>query len=233
MRVSPLIAVFSIAIAAPLAGADVQFRDGRVWSGVRVLHQEPTYLLVMHDRGIYTVHAEDVTEEAAATIGIRMPTPEEIAARQKADAEARKLAAQRNSAAKKTADDREAGAGRATTEFDNPRTGSPQPPDAEPPVVQEFSSIIAPQQSLPIVRLSGRVLARLAQGAIVRADGMPANHDYGDIGWVVGTIFVQEDGRLNASYRGAPLNGRVAPAGEHRYTDSQGSVHVLSAWRLE
>ncbi|MGH8020381.1 MAG: hypothetical protein ACREIA_19285, partial [Opitutaceae bacterium] len=178
---------------------------------------------------IYTVHAEDVTEAAAAKIGIRPPTPEEIAAREAARALRRAQASGESRAAE------EASVGKEMAPEENEAETMPdeRAPSAPPRVVEEFSSIVAPARSLPIVRLSGRMLARLARGAIVQADGMPPNHGHGDIGWLVGTIFLQEDGRLNATYRGATLSGRVHPAGEHRYTDSQGAEHILAAWRLE
>ncbi len=232
MRALPRIALLLSTIAAPLGAAELQFRDGRVWPGVRVLHQEPTYALVLHEKGIYTVRAEDVTEEAAAKMGIRPPTPEEIAAREAAMALKREEA---NGKAPDSGPRDEPSVGKEMSnlpaEEETPVVEHDSPPP--PRVVEEFSSIVAPARSLPIVRLSGRVLARLARGAIVQADGMPPNHDHGDIGWVVGTIYLQEDGRLNATYRGAALSGRILPAGEHRYTDSRGTEHVLAAWRLE
>jgi len=51
-------------------------------------------------------------------------------------------------------------------------------------------------------------------------------------GWVQGTVFIHEDNRLNATYRDAPVAGRLVPAGEYRYTDSNGVVHVMAAYRL-
>lgn len=47
-----------------------------------------------------------------------------------------------------------------------------------------------------------------------------------------GTVFIHEDNRLNATYRDAPVAGRLVPAGEYRYTDSNGVVHVMAAYRL-
>lgn len=55
---------------------------------------------------------------------------------------------------------------------------------------------------------------------------------YGDIMWVTGWVSLEEGNRLNATCSDAPITGFVSHDGDHRYTDSQGVIHVFSTWRL-
>ncbi|BET65733.1 hypothetical protein ASA1KI_06510 [Opitutales bacterium ASA1] len=223
MRAAPLIALVCCATTATVHAAELRFRDGRHWSSARLLHVDPTYALVMHERGVYTVLAADLTEASAAVVGIREPTPEEVAAR-------RDRPAVRTSTAPEESTDVVA---KEALETDPAESSSPNEEAAQAELVHAFSTVLAPQESFPFVRLQGRVLARLARGAIVAADGMPPQATDGETGWVVGTIFIHEDRRLQGVLRGAPVTGRVLPAGEHAYTDSQGTRHVLAAWRFD
>ncbi len=82
------------------------------------------------------------------------------------------------------------------------------------------------------VRLQGSVVARLPSGAIVQANGRPSQPIQGVVQGVIGLVYVHEHNMLNATTRDTPISGRVIPAGTYEYTDSQGVVHVLAAWRL-
>lgn len=50
--------------------------------------------------------------------------------------------------------------------------------------------------------------------------------------WVTGWVSLEEGNRLNATCSDAPITGFVSHDGDHRYTDSQGVIHVFSTWRL-
>ncbi len=71
----------------------------------------------------------------------------------------------------------------------------------------------------------------LPAGAIVQGDGMPGR-PFGDFCWVMGVCYIAPSSKLNATTAGSPISGRIVPAGEYRYNDSQGVIHVLRAWRF-
>ena len=77
------------------------------------------------------------------------------------------------------------------------------------------------------------VIVWIGKAALVQGDGAPSiDSRRPGRGWGKGTVFIHEDNRLNATNRDAPISGRVIPAGEYRFTDSNGAVHVMAAYRL-
>ncbi len=71
-------------------------------------------------------------------------------------------------------------------------------------MVQEPSAIVPfSPWSHAEIWIDGRILSRVGKGAIVQGDGPPSSDSRGR-GWVEGTVFLQDDSRLNATSRGTP-----------------------------
>lgn len=237
----PLLAAALIALNPLTAVAtDLVFADGRTWTDVKIVSQEPTSLIVLHGGAVETVHAAQLAPECMAALKLRLPTEEELAERAAAEKKSEAEAAGRQQQLKQLEAEQAVYAARVELEKKERERvvaegQANQPKDV--PVVREASGIVPespdPWSRITEIWIDGRLLSRVGKAGIVQANGPPtAGSRQPGRGWVQGTVFIHEDNRLNATYRDAPINGRVIPAGEYRYTDSNGVVHVLAAYRV-
>ena len=237
----PMLAAVLLALnPQPAVAADLVFADGKTWLEVKIVSQEPTSLIVLHHGAVETVHAAQLTPECMAALKLRLPTAEELAARAAADERAREEVARRQEQLKQLEAEQAVYAARVELETKERervaaelRTSQPQ----DAPVVRETSGVVSespdPWSRITEIWIDGRLLSRVGKAGIVQANGPPtAGSRHPGRGWVQGTVFIHEDNRLNATYRDAPINGRVIPAGDYRYTDSNGVVHVMAAYRM-
>jgi len=237
----PLLTAALIAMNPLTAAAvDLVFADGRSWMDVKIVSQEPTSLIVLHGGAVETVHAAQLTPECMAALKLRLPTEAELAVRAAAEKRVSEEAATRQAQLKQLEAEQTVYAARVELEkkereraVAEMRTSQPQATQ----VVRESSSVV-PEVSdiwarVTKIWIEGRLPGRVGKAGIVRGSGPPTGGSRtSGRGWVQGTAFIHEDNRLNATYRDAPINGRVIPAGEYRYTDSNGVVHVMAGYRL-
>jgi len=167
----PLLAAVLLALnLQPAVAADLVFSDGKTWLEVKIVSQESTSLVVLHDGAVETVHAAQLTPECMAALNLRPPTAEELAARAAAEERAREEVARRQEQLK---------------QFET---------------VQAVYAVYAARAELE-TRERERVAAEMRTSQPRAAQ------------------VVRE-------------TSGVVPAGEYRYTDSNGVVHVLAAYRL-
>lgn len=232
----PLLAAALIALnPLTVVAADLVFADGRTWTDVKIVSQEPTSLIVLRGGAVETVHAAQLTPACMAALKLRLPTEEEVAERAAAEKKAEAEAANRQEQLKQLEAEQAVYAARVEAERKERERAVAEMRASQPQtarVVQEPSAIVPfSPWSHAEIWIDGRILSRVGKGAIVQVDGTPSSGGRGR-GWIEGTIYLHEDNRLNATSRGTPVNGRVVPAGEYRYTNSNGVVHVMAAYRL-